>query len=1008
MALGSLALVGQGGRWQTLTPESVSITGQQDGFIVGLTVCQRFRLPSPGPPEISYIVPNRGKICMYDTTFRVGDRFIKPMLEERKRAEQIFVDTEDEGQAALLSWNLAEGLIEFRFGCIDGGETCEVEVKLGVWGSAVGFSSVVFTVPLSISDPSGCICDLGPIDGDLSFLLSYIGPAKLSNIEANHRGRFARGRYEVTEKPSGRPLVITTTFEGGLGCDCLLSERTLAVTCYVELPIRSETHEFVFIVDCSDSMAAKIREARECLGFFVRQLPSNSFFNVIRFGSRFELLFGNSSPHNQTNIQLALTLAEQLAADLGKSQLHEVLRYVFRLPLSGVSCRQLFIIVAGWSDAVDRLVQISSENRDGNRVFTVGLAGSTPIDRLANVTGGRPDHAHADVAPVVTRQLQAALSSPLTALKVHIENDGSAEVVPYPVAPVTSLVSSTLFVKTSIEVGSILLSGLCGGEQRDIAISSRRTGLDAALLDSMWAHEALESMSRRSSSSMRELHARKVRLGIESGVLCPETAFVGVVPRVYRTLRRQAAPEIGPQGSARTGGGGVCASAWVRDFSGMTEVRTLGEGAYGTVTLVEEPSTREMIALKSFQGGATVEEDLSFFREIEALIHLTHPCIVPIVGYSMKTATAPARIGMRAAANGSLRDALALPDAPLLDATGGAIVIAGVALGMRFTHARGWIHRDLKPSNILLDEHGYPQIGDLGTSRLFNPDLTFKRRVRSPLYMAPEMYDDVEYTQAVDIYSFALVLFEILVRRPVFSPSLTAPVLMRKVVSGERPLIPESVHPELRSIIERGWGIDPGSRRTFDDIFASLTRIGFKTTPLVDSAQVQKYVSWVLENEQSTSDTTPPPPPEIVRTPPTHAVIVDLSLSVRTVMSPLDQCARIAPAASVRATAGAMTEFPQGAALVFDDAGVLVGILTEGDLRRAILAASNFDEMTAEQIMSKELIVIGPGEPLRRVIGLMENKPSQISVLPVVETVDGKRHPVGLLRLHDMYSRNTP
>jgi serine/threonine protein kinase len=57
----------------------------------------------------------------------------------------------------------------------------------------------------------------------------------------------------------------------------------------------------------------------------------------------------------------------------------------------------------------------------------------------------------------------------------------------------------------------------------------------------------------------------------------------------------------------------------------------------------------------------------------------------------------------------------------------------------------------LKLVNILPDEHGYPQISDFGTMRLLNLNATFTQRVGSPLDTAPEMYESVEYIQAVDV-----------------------------------------------------------------------------------------------------------------------------------------------------------------------------------------------------------------------------------------------------------------
>jgi serine/threonine protein kinase len=89
--------------------------------------------------------------------------------------------------------------------------------------------------------------------------------------------------------------------------------------------------------------------------------------------------------------------------------------------------------------------------------------------------------------------------------------------------------------------------------------------------------------------------------------------------------------------------------------------------------------------------------------------------------------------------------------------------------------------------------------------------------------MAPEMYDDGNYTFAVDVYSFSPILFELLVREPVFSPTLTAAKVMKRVLSNERPLIPNEVPPIIRKIIKRGWAVDPEVRDEFNDILVLLS-----------------------------------------------------------------------------------------------------------------------------------------------------------------------------------------
>jgi serine/threonine protein kinase len=190
-------------------------------------------------------------------------------------------------------------------------------------------------------------------------------------------------------------------------------------------------------------------------------------------------------------------------------------------------------------------------------------------------------------------------------------------------------------------------------------------------------------------------------------------------------------------------------------------------GAFGVVKLLEDPSTCDQIAAQFFDSETAQASDRSsaFFREIDALVLLTHPCVLRIVGYCLATQRFPAQIATEFAAGGSLREAL-----PTLDGTGKAIVIVGIVIGMKFIHSRGVIHRDLRPANILLDERGHPKIGDLGSSRFCDLRMTMTSGVGTRLYTAPEMYGDADYTAAVDVYSFALIVYEVLVGKSVFPP----------------------------------------------------------------------------------------------------------------------------------------------------------------------------------------------------------------------------------------------
>jgi serine/threonine protein kinase len=295
-------------------------------------------------------------------------------------------------------------------------------------------------------------------------------------------------------------------------------------------------------------------------------------------------------------------------------------------------------------------------------------------------------------------------------------------------------------------------------------------------------------------------------------------------------------------------------SRFVKDFRGMTKIRGLGSGKFGVVDLVEDPLTHEEIALKSFnEADEGRDMTVPFMREIDMLIRLSHPCLIRIVGYSLPTADLPAQIGMEFAANGSLRNVLDKREsgsAPaFLDDTGIAMIVSGIVLGMNFVHCHGGIHCDLKPENILLDAAGRVKIGDLSSSRLADAGVALSAEVGTPFYMAPELYDDKEYTAAVDVYAFALMLYEILNGHPVWPRTLTPAMLMKRALDGTRPPLPDAMNVVVKEIICRGWALDPAQRGSFADILSDLERIAFQSTAAVDPSKVAEYVAWVRRHE---------------------------------------------------------------------------------------------------------------------------------------------------------------
>ncbi|MEE8335898.1 MAG: KpsF/GutQ family sugar-phosphate isomerase [Candidatus Neomarinimicrobiota bacterium] len=125
-----------------------------------------------------------------------------------------------------------------------------------------------------------------------------------------------------------------------------------------------------------------------------------------------------------------------------------------------------------------------------------------------------------------------------------------------------------------------------------------------------------------------------------------------------------------------------------------------------------------------------------------------------------------------------------------------------------------------------------------------------------------------------------------------------------------------------------------------------------------------------------------------------------LRLTVKNVMQTVKNVATVLKSDRLRGVVIKMTEKPQGAALVIDRENKLQGIITDGDLRRCLATNGDIDKLTVAEVMTENPVSIPVESLLQGAIALMEDRESQISVLPVVEE-DGAC--AGLLRLHDIY-----
>jgi serine/threonine protein kinase len=165
-------------------------------------------------------------------------------------------------------------------------------------------------------------------------------------------------------------------------------------------------------------------------------------------------------------------------------------------------------------------------------------------------------------------------------------------------------------------------------------------------------------------------------------------------------------------------------------------------------------------------------------------------------------------------------------------------------------HSHNFVHQDLKPSNILLNGDGQTLLCDFGTSRDQAIDHTPTHDTGTPHYAAPELFEDSLRTEKVDIFSFGLILYEIIVGRAVLARDMPPFEIIRWHKSGKRLSIPDAVFPSMKTLIWNCCFPNPSGRPSFGDILECMESNQYEIIPKVDGNIVRQYVKGVRDWEQ--------------------------------------------------------------------------------------------------------------------------------------------------------------
>lgn len=237
----------------------------------------------------------------------------------------------------------------------------------------------------------------------------------------------------------------------------------------------------------------------------------------------------------------------------------------------------------------------------------------------------------------------------------------------------------------------------------------------------------------------------------------------------------------------------------------------IGRGGMAAVYRARQRSINRIVAVKVLPPA--LMHDPAFYerftREVDVISHLEHPHILPIYDYGEVDGIP--FIAMRYLAGGSMAQAIRrgmLPFDWLIKP------LDQIAQALDYAHQQGVIHRDLKPGNILLDERDNAYLTDFGIARVLNSNLTGSAIIGTPAYMSPEQANAQPLDARSDLYSFGIVLYELLTGREPYVAETPVALLLKHLnepiptVRQYRPDAPEAIE----WVIQRATAKNPADR----------------------------------------------------------------------------------------------------------------------------------------------------------------------------------------------------
>lgn len=296
------------------------------------------------------------------------------------------------------------------------------------------------------------------------------------------------------------------------------------------------------------------------------------------------------------------------------------------------------------------------------------------------------------------------------------------------------------------------------------------------------------------------------------------------------------------------------------DIDEYEKSKVIGRGQSAIVYLAKHKETSEKVAAKCLLRSETNEYDDIVIdnHEIAILKDIEYPSIVKLLGYSKydfdgnENLTIFLKLGKEKSLGKYLSDSRRY-QARQLTSTQCQIIMIGTAAAMDCLNSKNVMHRDLKPDNILLDKKYRPMVTDFGIAKYFKNGIGQTPAIGSPSYEAPEVIEGKDYDCKADVFSFGVIMYEIITGLNPYGPKCSSFFILANVPLGLRPDLENIANPlnlmnkYFKKLIMRCFHENPDKRPDFKTILMKLAFDKKYYLEGVNESEVLNYVKNVLK-----------------------------------------------------------------------------------------------------------------------------------------------------------------